>query len=127
MTALMKTHQGCGTMVSSSILQALGLSSPAVIIDGSYADSSRPQILTRFSISVSFGETGDQVANENLSYVDQKFVSNLRIMVQQLHPVGKEGNGSFLFIIVGTVLTANKEGGKQIDEMGTRAERRGKW
>ncbi|KAL8508066.1 hypothetical protein ACS0TY_018571 [Phlomoides rotata] len=110
LTAVMKAHDGRGpeTMLTNSILQSLGLSSPDEIIGWTYADSSWARIAALVPLVVSCAEAGDQVADEILKNAVQELAISVKAVVQRLHLAGEDGKNSFPVVMVGGVLEANK-------------------
>ncbi|KAI5671208.1 hypothetical protein M9H77_11572 [Catharanthus roseus] len=110
LTAVMKAYDGRGpqTMLTSCILESLGLSSPDEIIGWTYADPSWARIAALVPVVVSCAEAGDSVANEILNNAVQDLALCVKAVVQRLQLAGEDGNGSFPVVMVGGVLEANK-------------------
>ncbi|KAK6918036.1 ATPase, BadF/BadG/BcrA/BcrD type [Dillenia turbinata] len=110
LTAIIRAHDGRGphTMLTSSILDALDLSSPDELIGWTYADPSWARIAALVPIVVSCAEAGDQVSNEILIDSVQELALSVKAVVQRLGLCGKDGMGSFPLVMVGGVLEANK-------------------
>ncbi|PHT89225.1 hypothetical protein T459_04338 [Capsicum annuum] len=109
--AVMRAHDGRGpqTMLSSCILQSLGLSSPDELIGWTYVDPSWARIAALVPVVVSCGEDGDDIADEILHNAVQELALSVRAVVQRLHLAGEDGKGSFPVVMVGGVLGANKK------------------
>nr|GLL30075.1 N-acetyl-D-glucosamine kinase-like [Ipomoea trifida] len=111
LTAVMRAHDGRGpqTMLTSHILQWLGLSSPEELIGWTYADLSWARIAAIVPVVVSCAEDGDAIANEILNAAVHELAISVRAVVQKLCLAGKDGNDSFPLVMVGGVLEANKK------------------
>ncbi|KAL9252524.1 N-acetyl-D-glucosamine kinase-like protein [Drosera capensis] len=110
LTAILRAHDGRGpeTMLSTSILQALGLSSPDNIIGWTYADSSWARIAALGPVVVSCAEAGDEIANKILVEAVEELAACVKAVVKKLH-LGGDGSCSFPIVMVGGVLQANKK------------------
>ncbi|KAF5472142.1 hypothetical protein F2P56_008882 [Juglans regia] len=110
LTAVVKAHDGRGqqTMLTDSILKALGLSSPDELIGWTYADPSWARIAALVPEVVSCAEGGDQIANKILVEAVQELAVCVKAVAQRLGLCGEDGNGSFPIVMVGGVLEANK-------------------
>lgn len=110
LTAVIKAHDGRGsqTMLTSSILEMLGLSSPDELIGWTYADPSWARIAALVPAVVSCAEAGDEVANRILHDSVHELASSVRAVVQRLGLCGEDGKQSFPLVMVGGVLEANK-------------------
>ncbi|GAB2280892.1 hypothetical protein Dimus_015513 [Dionaea muscipula] len=95
-------------MLSTSILQTLGLSSPDEIIGWTYADSSWARIAALVPVVVSCAEAGDEIANKILVEAVEELAVCVKAVVQKLHLGGEDGSCSFPIVMVGGVLQANK-------------------
>ncbi|XP_070052372.1 uncharacterized protein [Nicotiana tomentosiformis] len=109
--AVMRAHDGRGpqTMLSSCILQSLGLSSPDELIGWTYADPSWARIAALVPVVVSCAEDGDQLADEILHNAVQELAISVKAVVQRLRLAGEDGKGSFPVVMVGGVLGANNK------------------
>lgn len=110
LTAVIKAHDGRGshTMLTSSVLEMLGLSSPDELIGWTYADPSWARIAALVPVVVSCAEAGDEVANRILYDSVHELASSVRAVVQRLGLCGEDGKQSFPLVMVGGVLEANK-------------------
>uniref|UniRef100_A0A2P2JZ10 N-acetyl-D-glucosamine kinase n=2 Tax=Rhizophora mucronata TaxID=61149 RepID=A0A2P2JZ10_RHIMU len=110
LTAVIREHDGRGpqTTLTSSILQALGLSSPDELIGWTYADPSWARIAALVPVVVSCAEEGDQVANKILQDSVEELALSVKAVVQRLGLCGEDGKVSFPLVMVGGVLEANK-------------------
>ncbi|KAK4593967.1 hypothetical protein RGQ29_017867 [Quercus rubra] len=110
LTAIIRAHDGRGpqTMLTSSILQILGLSSPDELIGWTYADPSWARIAALVPVVVSCAEAGDEVANKILLDSVQELASSAKAVIQRLGLCGEFGRDSFPLVMVGGVLEANK-------------------
>ncbi|CAK9161571.1 unnamed protein product [Ilex paraguariensis] len=110
LTAVVRAHDGRGpqTMLTTSILQSLGLDSPDELIGWTYADPSWARIAALVPIVVSCAEAGDPIANEILNDAVQELAQSVKAVVQRLCLAGEDGMGSFPVVMVGGVLEANK-------------------
>ncbi|KAF3631029.1 S-adenosyl-L-methionine-dependent methyltransferase domain-containing protein [Capsicum annuum] len=89
--AVMRAHDGRGpqTMLSSCILQSLGLSSPDELIGWTYVDPSWARIAALVPVVVSCAEDGDDIADEILHNAVQELALSVRAVVQRLHLAGE--------------------------------------
>ncbi|GMH26057.1 hypothetical protein Nepgr_027900 [Nepenthes gracilis] len=110
LTAVMRAHDGRGpwTMLTTSILQTLGLSSPDELIGWTYADPSWARIAALVPVVVSCAEAGDEIANKILVEAVEELAACVKTVVQRLHLGGEDGRCSFPIVMVGGVLQANK-------------------
>ncbi|XP_028805257.1 N-acetyl-D-glucosamine kinase isoform X1 [Neltuma alba] len=110
LTAVIKAYDGRGpsTMLTSSILQKLGLSSPEEIIGWTYADPSWARIAALVPVVVSCAEAGDEVTNKILLGSVQELASSVKAVVERLGLCGEDGKGVFPLVMVGGVLEANR-------------------
>ncbi|ERN07672.1 hypothetical protein AMTR_s00155p00052560 [Amborella trichopoda] len=110
LTAVVKAHDGRGpqTMLTSSIIQKLGLSSPDEVIGWTYADPSWARIAALVPVVVSCAEAGDEVANRILQDSVQELAASVKAVVQRLGLSSEDGRDSFPLVMVGGVLEANK-------------------
>jgi N-acetylglucosamine kinase-like BadF-type ATPase len=110
LTAVIRAYDGRGpdTMLTSSILQILGLSGPDELIGWTYLDTSWARIAALVPVVVSCAEAGDQVANKILHDSVQELALSVKAVVQRLGLAGEDGNDSFPLVMVGGVLEANK-------------------
>ncbi|KAF7120022.1 hypothetical protein RHSIM_Rhsim13G0121900 [Rhododendron simsii] len=111
LTAVIRANDGRGpqTMLTNSILQSLGLSSPDELIGWTYADPSWARIAALVPLVVSCAEAGDQIANRILDEAVQELALDVKAVVKRLGLSGPDGNGSFPVVMVGGVLEANKK------------------
>ncbi|MCH88766.1 N-acetyl-D-glucosamine kinase-like, partial [Trifolium medium] len=109
LTAVIRAHDGRGpsTMLTSSILQALGLSSAEELIGWTYADPSWARIAALVPVVVSCAEAGDDVANKILLESAQELASSVKAVVGRLGLCGQDGKDAFPLVLVGGVLEAN--------------------
>lgn len=109
LTAVIEAHDGRGpnTMLTSSILQTLGLSSAEELIGWTYADPSWARIAALVPVVVSCAEAGDEVANKILLKSAQELASSVKAVVGRLGLCGKDEKGAFPLVMVGGVLEAN--------------------
>lgn len=109
LTAVIRAHDGRGpqTMLTNSILQSLGLSSPDELIGWTYADPSWARIAALVPLVMSCAEAGDQIANKILDDAVQELALDVKAVVKRLCLGGPDGNGSFPVVMVGGVLKAN--------------------
>ncbi|EEF40856.1 N-acetylglucosamine kinase, putative [Ricinus communis] len=110
LTAVVRAYDGRGpqTILTSSILQTLGLSSPDELIGWTYADPSWARIAALVPVVVSCAEAGDEVANKILQVSVEELALSVKAVVQRLGLCGEDGNSSFPLVMVGGVLEANK-------------------
>ncbi|KAJ8544664.1 hypothetical protein K7X08_017247 [Anisodus acutangulus] len=101
--AVMRAHDGRGpqTVLSSCILQSLGLSSPDELIGA--------RIAALVPVVVSCAEDGDQIADKILHNAVQELALSVKAVVQRLRLAREDGKGSFPVVMVGGVLGANKK------------------
>ncbi|KAL0705715.1 hypothetical protein Bca4012_072140 [Brassica carinata] len=132
LTAVIRAHDGRGpeTMLTSTILKALGLSSPDELIgilhiyedSWTYADPSWARIAALVPQVVSCAEAGDEISDKILVDAADDLALSVKAVVQRLGLCGKDGTGSFPVVMVGGVLNANrkwdigKEVSKRINE-----------
>ncbi|XP_010519065.1 PREDICTED: N-acetyl-D-glucosamine kinase isoform X4 [Tarenaya hassleriana] len=111
LTAVVRAHDGRGpqTMLTSTILKALGLSSPDELIGWTYADPCWARIAALVPEVVSCAEAGDEIANRILVEAVEDLALSVKAVVQRLGLCGKDGTDSFPVVMVGGVLNANKE------------------
>ncbi|XP_010519063.1 PREDICTED: N-acetyl-D-glucosamine kinase isoform X2 [Tarenaya hassleriana] len=133
LTAVVRAHDGRGpqTMLTSTILKALGLSSPDELIGHhfawnntqtkircsffldsvrwTYADPCWARIAALVPEVVSCAEAGDEIANRILVEAVEDLALSVKAVVQRLGLCGKDGTDSFPVVMVGGVLNANKE------------------
>ncbi|KAF9669448.1 hypothetical protein SADUNF_Sadunf14G0108600 [Salix dunnii] len=111
LTAIIRAYDGRGpvTILSSNILQILGLSSPDELIGWTYADPSWARIAALVPVVVSCAEAGDRVAQEILQDSVEELALSVKAVVQRLGLCGEDGKGSFPLVMVGGVLEANKK------------------
>lgn len=110
LTAIIKAHDGRAptTILTSKILQTLGLSSPEELIGWTYADPSWARIAALVPDVVHCAEVGDEVANDILLVSVQELALSVKAVVQRLALCGEDGRGNFPLVMVGGVLQANK-------------------
>lgn len=110
LTAIVRAYDGRGpvTILSSTILQTLGLSSPDELIGWTYADPSWARIAALVPVVVSCAEAGDRVAHEILQDSVEELALSVKAVVQRLGLCGEDGKASFPLVMVGGVLEANK-------------------
>ncbi|KDP37723.1 hypothetical protein JCGZ_05213 [Jatropha curcas] len=110
LAAVIRAHDGRGpqTLLTSSILHALGLCSPDELIGWTYADPSWARIAALVPVIVSCAEAGDEEANRILQYSVEELALSVKAVVQRLGLCGIDGNASFPLVMVGGVLEANK-------------------
>ncbi|XP_010246418.1 PREDICTED: N-acetyl-D-glucosamine kinase isoform X2 [Nelumbo nucifera] len=110
LTAVIRAYDGRGkeSMLTSMILDTLGLSSPDELIGWTYADPSWARIAALVPVVVSCAEAGDQVANKILLDSVDELAASVKAVVRRLELCGKDGKGSFPLVMVGGVLEANK-------------------
>ncbi|OIW02826.1 hypothetical protein TanjilG_29602 [Lupinus angustifolius] len=110
LSAVIKAHDGRGpnTMLTSSILQKLGLSSAEELIGWTYADPSWARIAALVPVVVSCAEDGDEVANKILLESVQELASSVKAVVERLGLCGQDGKDAFPLVMVGGVLEANR-------------------
>ncbi|KAG6748588.1 hypothetical protein POTOM_048517 [Populus tomentosa] len=110
LTAIVRAYDGRGpvTILSSIILQTLGLSSPDELIGWTYADPSWARIAALVPVVVSCAEAGDRVAHEILQDSVEELALSVKAVVQRLSLCGEDGKASFPLVMVGGVLEANK-------------------
>lgn len=110
LTAIVRAYDGRGpvTILSSNILQTLGLSSPDELIGWTYADPSWARIAALVPVVVSCAEAGDRVAHEILQDSVEELALSVKAVVQRLGLCGEDGKASFPLVMVGGVLEANK-------------------
>ncbi|PPS13359.1 hypothetical protein GOBAR_AA07207 [Gossypium barbadense] len=108
LTAVIRAHDGRGphTMLTSTILQTLGLCSADELI-WTYADPSWARIAALVPVVVSCAEAGDEVANKILKEAVQELALSVKAVVQRLGLCGARKN-SFPLVMVGGVLEANQ-------------------
>ncbi|MBA0814244.1 hypothetical protein Gohar_020084 [Gossypium harknessii] len=110
LTAVIRAHDGRGphTMLTSTILQTLGLSSADELIGWTYADPSWARIAALVPVVVSCAEAGDEVANKILKEAVQELALSVKAVVQRLGLCGADRKNSFPLVMVGGVLEANQ-------------------
>ncbi|KAH1062523.1 hypothetical protein AAZX31_02G264900 [Glycine max] len=110
LTAVVRAHDGRGpsTMLTSSILQTLGLSSAEELIGWTYADPSWARIAALVPVVVTCAEAGDEVANKILLDSVQELASSVKAVVERLGLCGQDGKSAFPLVMVGGVLEANR-------------------
>ncbi|KAK7385908.1 hypothetical protein VNO78_31870 [Psophocarpus tetragonolobus] len=110
LTAVVRAHDGRGpsTMLTSSILQKLGLSSAEELIGWTYADPSWARIAALVPVVVTCAEAGDEVANKVLLESVQELASSVKAVVQRLGLCGQDGKSAFPIVMVGGVLEAHR-------------------
>lgn len=91
LAAVMKAYDGRGpeTMLTHSVLESLGLSSPDEVIGWTYADRSWARIAALVPVVVSCAEAGDAVANEILNNAVEELVLSVKAVVQRLQLAGE--------------------------------------
>ncbi|KAL5125729.1 N-acetyl-D-glucosamine kinase [Glycine soja] len=91
LTAVVRAHDGRGpsTMLTSSILQTLGLSSAEELIGWTYADPSWARIAALVPVVVTCAEAGDEVANKILLDSVQELASSVKAVVERLGLCGQ--------------------------------------
>ncbi|KAJ6343506.1 hypothetical protein OIU76_005281 [Salix suchowensis] len=111
LTAIIRAYDGRGpvTILSSNILQILGLSSPDELIGWTYADPSWARIAALVPVVVACAEAGDRVAHEILQDSVEELALSVKAVVQRLGLCGEDGKGSFPLVMVGGVLEANNK------------------
>ncbi|RZB67251.1 N-acetyl-D-glucosamine kinase isoform B [Glycine soja] len=110
LTAVVRAHDGRGpsTMLTSSILQTLGLSSTEALIGWTYADFPWARIAALVPVVVTCAEAGDEVANKILLDSVQELASSVKAVVERLGLCGEDGKSAFPLVMVGGVLEANR-------------------
>ncbi|KAF8040826.1 hypothetical protein BT93_B2910 [Corymbia citriodora subsp. variegata] len=110
LTAIIRAYDGRGpeTILTSRILEKLGLSSPDELIGWTYADPSWARIAALVPVVVSCAEAGDEVANRILFESVQELALSVKAVVERLHLSGEDGKDSFPLVMVGGVLEAKK-------------------
>lgn len=110
LTAMIRAHDGRGppTLLTSNILNELGLSSPDELIGWTYADPSWARIAKLVPMVVIAAEAGDEVANKILHFSVLELADSVKAVVQRLGLCGKDGKEQFPLVMVGGVLEANK-------------------
>lgn len=110
LTAVIRAHDGRGpdTMLTSTILQTLGLSSADELIGWTYADPSWARIAALVPVVVSCAEAGDEVATKILKEAVQELALSVKAVVQRLALCGEDGKNSFPLVMVGGVLEAKQ-------------------
>ncbi|XP_018467677.2 uncharacterized protein LOC108839405 isoform X1 [Raphanus sativus] len=124
LTAVIRAHDGRGpeTMLTSTILKALGLSSPDELIGWTYADPSWARIAALVPQVVSCAEAGDEISDKILVDAADDLALSVKAVVQRLGLCGKDGKACFPVVMVGGVLNANmkwdigKEVSKRINQ-----------
>ncbi|GAB4840707.1 hypothetical protein Ancab_021474 [Ancistrocladus abbreviatus] len=111
LTAVVRAHDGRGpwTMLTTSILENLGLSSPDELIGWTYADASWARIAALVPVVVSCAEAGDEIADKILVEAVKELAACVKAVVHGLHLGGEDGSHSFPIVMVGGVLQANKK------------------
>ncbi|KAJ6319671.1 hypothetical protein OIU78_015144 [Salix suchowensis] len=111
LTAIIRAYDGRGpvTILSSNILQILGLSSPDELIGWTYADPSWARIAALVPVVVACAEAGDRVAHEILQDSVEELALSVKAVVQRLGLCGEDGKDSFPLVMVGGVLEANNK------------------
>uniref|UniRef100_A0A1J3IYL1 N-acetyl-D-glucosamine kinase n=1 Tax=Noccaea caerulescens TaxID=107243 RepID=A0A1J3IYL1_NOCCA len=111
LTAVIRAHDGRGpqTMLTSSILKALGLSSPDELIGWTYADPSWARIAALVPQVVSCAEAGDEISDKILVDAAEDLAISVKAVVQRLGLCGQDGTASFPVVMVGGVLNANQK------------------
>ncbi|KAG2304038.1 hypothetical protein Bca52824_032689 [Brassica carinata] len=109
LTAVIRAHDGRGpeTMLTSTILKALGLSSPDELIGWTYADPSWARMAALVPQVVSCAEAGDEISDKILVDAADDLALSVKAVVQRLGLCGKDGKASFPVVMVGGVLNAN--------------------
>ncbi|KAI3511076.1 hypothetical protein L1887_18220 [Cichorium endivia] len=110
LTCVVRAHDGRGpqTMLTKSILKSLNLSSPDELIGWTYADPSWARIAALVPVVVSCAEDGDGVANQILNEAVQELAVTVKAVVHKLGLSGADNSGEFPIVLVGGVLTDNK-------------------
>jgi N-acetylglucosamine kinase-like BadF-type ATPase len=91
LTAVIRAHDGRGpqTMLTSTILKALGLSSPDELIGWTYADPSWARIAALVPQVVSCAEAGDEISDKILVDAAEDLALSVKAVVQRLGLCGK--------------------------------------
>ncbi|CAN1199811.1 N-acetyl-D-glucosamine kinase [Linum perenne] len=111
LTAVVRAYDGRGpeTILTSSILQVLGLSSPNELIGWTYSDPSWARIANLVPVVVSCADAGDEVANQILQDSVEELALSVKAVVHRLRLCGEDGSAPFPLVMVGGVLEANKK------------------
>ncbi|KFK44864.1 hypothetical protein AALP_AA1G312400 [Arabis alpina] len=110
LTAVIRAHDGRGpqTMLTSTILKALGLSSADELIGWTYADPSWARIAALVPQVVSCAEAGDEISDKILVEAAEDLALSVKAVVKRLGLCGEDGTASFPVVMVGGVLNANR-------------------
>lgn len=111
LTAVLRAQDGRGpeTMLTDSILHALGLSSSNELIGWTYADPAWARIAALVPVVVSCAEAGDETANKILVEAVEELAVCVRSVVRRLHLSGEDRSSPFPVVLVGGVLEANNK------------------
>lgn len=111
LTAVLRAQDGRGpnTMLTDSILRALGLSSSDELIGWTYADPAWARIAALVPVVVSCAEAGDETADKILMEAVEELAICVKTVVRRLHLCGEDRTSPFPVVLVGGVLAANNK------------------